>query len=169
MPRQRNLYNRRTYVLPEDFPQRLRRFQEESGLSWSEIARRLETYRHTVGVGRKAERGPTTSTGRRYWNWPTAWASDTCSPTEAARDRRGPKRKSAAYMEDVEAGQHLSGPPPTGYVTCIGADTAKCTSANRQKAICKLGKDKGESFLFDLSQRLRDDGQCLGPSLRGRR
>ena len=48
MPRQRNLYNRRTYVLPEDFPQRLRRFQEESGLSWSEIARRLETYRHTV-------------------------------------------------------------------------------------------------------------------------
>ena len=48
MPRQCNLYNRRTYVLPEDFPQRLRRFQEESGLSWSEIARRLETYRHTV-------------------------------------------------------------------------------------------------------------------------
>ena len=38
----------RTYVLPEDFPQRLKLFQEESGLSWSEIARRLETYRHTV-------------------------------------------------------------------------------------------------------------------------
>ena len=48
MPRQRNLYNRRTYVLPEDFPQRLRRFQEESGLSWPEIARLLGTYRHTV-------------------------------------------------------------------------------------------------------------------------
>ena len=41
-------YSRRIYALPEDFPERLKRFQEESGLSWSEIARRLETYRHTV-------------------------------------------------------------------------------------------------------------------------
>ena len=48
MPRQRNRYNRRTYAFPAEFPQRLQRFQEESGLSWSEIARRLETYRHTV-------------------------------------------------------------------------------------------------------------------------
>ena len=31
-----------------DFPERLKRFQERSGLSWSETARRLETYRHTV-------------------------------------------------------------------------------------------------------------------------
>ena len=44
MPRQRTHYSRRT----DDFPQRLERFQEESGLSWSAIARRLETYRHTV-------------------------------------------------------------------------------------------------------------------------
>ena len=42
IPRQRNRYSSRTYVLPEDFPQRLKLFQEESGLSWSEIARRLE-------------------------------------------------------------------------------------------------------------------------------
>ena len=48
MPRQRIRHNRRTHPVPDDFPQRLRRFQEESGLSWSEIARRLETYRHTV-------------------------------------------------------------------------------------------------------------------------
>ena len=48
MPRQRNRYSSVTYVLPEDFPQRLKRFQEESGLSWSEMARRLGTYRHTV-------------------------------------------------------------------------------------------------------------------------
>ena len=48
MPRQRNRYNRRTYDFPEDFPQRLRRFQKKSGLSWSEISRRLGTYRHTV-------------------------------------------------------------------------------------------------------------------------
>ena len=44
MPRQRILYRRRT----DDFPQRLVRFQEESVLPWSEIARRIGTYRHTV-------------------------------------------------------------------------------------------------------------------------
>ncbi len=49
MPRQRTNYSRKTYVIPDDFPKRLKRFEEESGLSWSEIARRLETYRHTVG------------------------------------------------------------------------------------------------------------------------
>ena len=43
MPRQRTHYGRRTYVIPGDFPERLRRFQEESGLSWSESARRLGT------------------------------------------------------------------------------------------------------------------------------
>ena len=48
MPRQHTRYTSRTYVYPEDFPQRLKRFQEESGLSWSEIARRREIYRHTV-------------------------------------------------------------------------------------------------------------------------
>ena len=48
MPRRRNRYSRRTYVLPEDFPQRLKLFQGESGLSWSEIARLIGTYRHTV-------------------------------------------------------------------------------------------------------------------------
>ena len=48
MPRQRILHQRETHDIPPDFPQRLRRFQEESGLSWSEIARRLGTYRHTV-------------------------------------------------------------------------------------------------------------------------
>ena len=48
MPRQRNRYSRRTYVLPEDYPQRLKLFQGESGLSWSEVARLIGTYRHTV-------------------------------------------------------------------------------------------------------------------------
>ena len=48
MPRQRTNYRRRTYDFPDDFPERLRRFPEKSGLSWSEIARRLGTYRHTV-------------------------------------------------------------------------------------------------------------------------
>ncbi len=48
MPRQRIHHTRETYDLSDDFPQRLRRFKEESGLSWSELARRLGVYRHTV-------------------------------------------------------------------------------------------------------------------------
>ena len=48
MPRQRNRYSGDDHVLPDDFPERLKRFQRESGLSWSEIARRLGTYRNTV-------------------------------------------------------------------------------------------------------------------------
>ena len=48
MPRQRNNYDIQTYNFTQDFPERLERFQEESGLSWSEIARRIGTYRSTV-------------------------------------------------------------------------------------------------------------------------
>ena len=48
MPRQRIDHSRAIYVFPDDFPQRLVRFKEESGLSWAEIARRLGTYPYTV-------------------------------------------------------------------------------------------------------------------------
>ena len=48
MPRQRIDYNRITYQFPDDFPERLKRFQQESGLSWAEIARRIGTYPHTL-------------------------------------------------------------------------------------------------------------------------
>ena len=48
MPRQRIDHSTEHHDLPEDFPERLKRFHEESSLSWSEIARRLETYRSTV-------------------------------------------------------------------------------------------------------------------------
>ena len=40
MPRQRTHHSRRTYDFPDDFPQRLVRFKEESDLPWAEIARR---------------------------------------------------------------------------------------------------------------------------------
>ena len=43
MPRQHTHHGRIVYVFPEDFPQRLERFKEESGLSWAELARRLGT------------------------------------------------------------------------------------------------------------------------------
>ena len=48
MPLQRTNHSRRVYVLPDDFPQRLRMFGEASGLSWAEMARRIVTYLHTV-------------------------------------------------------------------------------------------------------------------------
>ena len=48
MPRQRIHHSRVTYDFPEDFPARLERFREESGLSWAEITRRLGTYPYTV-------------------------------------------------------------------------------------------------------------------------
>ncbi len=48
MPRQRIQYSRISYAFPEDFPERLGRFKEESGLSWAEIARRIGTYTHTL-------------------------------------------------------------------------------------------------------------------------
>ena len=41
MPRQRIDHSRIVYVFPEDFPQRLKRFQQESGLPWAELDRRL--------------------------------------------------------------------------------------------------------------------------------
>ncbi len=48
MPRQRTHHSRKTYDFPQDFPQRLVRFQEESGLSWAEMNRRLGTDPHTI-------------------------------------------------------------------------------------------------------------------------
>ena len=53
MPRQRNRYSSITYTLPEDLPQRMKRFQEESGLSSSEIARRLGVHPQTMRRWRK--------------------------------------------------------------------------------------------------------------------
>ena len=60
MPRQRNDYNIQTYGFPDDFPERLKRFQRESGLSWSEIARRIGVYRHTVFRWAKGRTRPNT-------------------------------------------------------------------------------------------------------------
>ena len=48
MPRQRTHHSRRTYVFPDDFPDRLERFKEESSLPWAEINRRLGTDPHTI-------------------------------------------------------------------------------------------------------------------------
>ena len=44
MPRQRIHHTRETY----DFPERLKRFKEESGLTWAELNRRLGTHPYTM-------------------------------------------------------------------------------------------------------------------------
>ena len=48
MSRERIDRSRTVYVLPADFPNRLKRLQKESGLPWAEIARRIGTYPYTV-------------------------------------------------------------------------------------------------------------------------
>ena len=48
MPRQRIHHTRETYGFPDDFPERLVRFQEESKLPWAEINHRLDTDAETT-------------------------------------------------------------------------------------------------------------------------
>lgn len=48
MPRQKLPHKRGFYEFPDDFPQCLERFKEASGLSWSELARRLGTSTLTI-------------------------------------------------------------------------------------------------------------------------
>ena len=60
MPRQRIAHHIQTYDFPDDFPERLKGFQEESGLSWAEIARRIGTYRHTVWRWKEGRTRPNT-------------------------------------------------------------------------------------------------------------
>ena len=56
MPRQRKPYRREAHVFPEDFPQKLERLKEESGLTWSELARRLDTNPLTLRRWRQGAR-----------------------------------------------------------------------------------------------------------------
>ena len=60
MPRQRIHHRRDVHQLPGDFPERLRRLHEESGLPWAEVARRLGTLPHTVWRWRSGAVRPNT-------------------------------------------------------------------------------------------------------------
>ena len=60
MPRQRTDHSRIVYVFPDDFPQQLVRFQEESGLPWAELNRRLDTDPETVRRWRDKGARPST-------------------------------------------------------------------------------------------------------------
>ncbi len=48
MPRQRTHHSRITHPFPQDFSERLKRFQRESGLTWAELGRRLGVDRETI-------------------------------------------------------------------------------------------------------------------------
>ena len=48
MPRQKTRHRRGFYEFPDGFPECLRRLKEASGLSWSELARRLGTSPLTI-------------------------------------------------------------------------------------------------------------------------
>ena len=63
MPRQRINHKGETNEVPKDFAERLKRFQEISGLSWSEIARRIGTYRYTVWRWKEGRTRPI----QHYW------------------------------------------------------------------------------------------------------
>ena len=77
MPRQRIQHSRRTDDFPDDFPQRLVRFQEESGLPWAEPNRRLDTGPETVRRWRDKGVGPARGTCWRCWSWLRTRASAT--------------------------------------------------------------------------------------------
>ena len=66
MPRQRIHHSRVTYQVPHDFPERLERFKEESGLSWAEIIRRLDIHHETMRRWRKGRARPTNAYGRYH-------------------------------------------------------------------------------------------------------
>ena len=78
MPRQRIDHSRAVYVLPADFPERLKSLQKQSGLSWAEIARRIGTYPYTVWRWHEGGVSPITSIRWHCWNWPTTLASPIC-------------------------------------------------------------------------------------------
>ena len=48
MPRQQKHHQRGFYEFPDDFPQCMKRLKEASGISWSELAPRLDTSPLTI-------------------------------------------------------------------------------------------------------------------------
>ncbi len=104
MPRQRVPHQRETHDIPSHFPQRLKRFQEESELPWAEIARRLGTYPHTVWLWKEGKSRPNQhhmkalldladdlDLGHLFTDWSIRRETGNGTPGSAGggRDRRG--------------------------------------------------------------------------------
>ena len=60
MPRQRIHHSRKPPGFPDDFPERLVRFKEESDLPWAEIHRRLDVHPETARRWREKDVLPNT-------------------------------------------------------------------------------------------------------------
>ena len=58
MPRKLISQRERGRAFPDDFPERLKRFQAESGLSWAELSRRLGTHPETVRRWKEGQARP---------------------------------------------------------------------------------------------------------------
>ncbi len=56
MPRQRKHHRREVHTFPEDFPRKLEQLKDASGLTWSELARRLGTNPLTLRRWRQGAR-----------------------------------------------------------------------------------------------------------------
>ena len=84
MPRQHTHHSRITYVFPDDFPQRLVRFKEESGLPWAELKRRLDTDPETIRRWRDKGVRPSTRHMMALLVLADSMVSATCSPTREA-------------------------------------------------------------------------------------
>ena len=58
MPRKLISYRRPVRSFPDGFPERLKRFKAESGLSWAELSRRLGTHPETVRRWKEGQARP---------------------------------------------------------------------------------------------------------------
>ena len=107
MPRHLTDHSRMVYALPSDFPQRLKRFQRESGLSWAEIARRLGVSPYTVWRWHEAgvrphfrhlmallELADELGLVHLFTDW-TVPRENRCEPPAPGVPRRSPGRKGA--------------------------------------------------------------------------
>ncbi len=128
MPRQRTYHGQMVYVFPDDFPQRLERFKEESGLPWAELVRRLGTYRHTV------------------WRWTEGVVRPNAKHTMALLDLAddlGPGHLLTAGTVRAETRPETAVPPRRrspgskaarrGSAATAGAETQKATVLNVKK------------------------------------
>ena len=60
LPSHHSFSSSEAYVVPDDFPARLERFKEASGLSWAELNRRARTHPQTMRRWRKSQTQPST-------------------------------------------------------------------------------------------------------------
>ena len=67
MPRRRISYIRAVDAFPSDFPERLKCFKAESGLSWAELSRRVGTHPETVRRWKEGQVRPNAENMLNLW------------------------------------------------------------------------------------------------------